>query len=116
MILLKNEISNPLEDLFNLSFSSGKFPSILKISKVAPIYKKYSKLDYQNYRPTSSLSNIEKILINLINLTENIRQALDEQKIGCGIIVDLQKAFDTVEHEVLLSKLDHYGVRGLTNN
>ena len=52
----------------------------------------------------------------LINLTENIRQALDEGKIGCGTFVDLQKAFDTVEHEVLLSKLDHYGVRGLTNN
>ena len=52
----------------------------------------------------------------LINLTENIRQALDQGKIGCGIFVDLQKAFDTVEHEVLLSKLDHYGVRGLTNN
>ena len=52
----------------------------------------------------------------LINLTENIRQALDEGKIGCGIFVDLQKAFDTVEHEILLSKLDHYGVRRLTNN
>ena len=53
----------------------------------------------------------------LINLTENIRQALDEGKINCGIFVDLQKAFDTVEHEVLLlSKLDHYGVHGLTNN
>ena len=52
----------------------------------------------------------------LINLTENIRQALDEGKIGCGIFVDLQKAFDTVEHEVLLSKLDHYGVCELTNN
>ena len=51
-----------------------------------------------------------------INLTENIAQALDEGKIGCGIFVDLQKAFDTVEHEVLLSKIDHYGVCGLTNN
>ena len=148
MILLKNEISTPLADLFNLSFSSGKFSSILKIAKVVPVYKKDSKLDYQNYCPISLLSNIEKILEKLmykhlykflddnnipydlqfgfrqnlstthalINLTENIRQALDQGKIGCGIFVDLQKAFDTVEYEVLLSKLDHYGVCGLTNN
>ena len=36
----------------------------------------------------------------LINLTENIRQALDEGRIGCRIFVDLQKAFDKVEHEI----------------
>ena len=51
----------------------------------------------------------------LINLTENIRQALDEGYIGCGIFVDLQKAFDTVDHEILLSKLDYYGIRGISN-
>ena len=33
----------------------------------------------------------------LINLTENIRQALDEGYIGCGVFVDQQKAFDTVD-------------------
>ena len=52
----------------------------------------------------------------LINFTENIRQALDEGYIGCGIFVDLQKAFDTVDHEILLSKLDYYGIRGISNN
>ena len=52
----------------------------------------------------------------LINLTENIRQALDKGYIGCGIFVDLQKAFDTVNHEILLSKLNHYGIHGVSND
>ena len=52
----------------------------------------------------------------LINLTENMRQALDEGYIGCGIFVDLQKAFDTMDHEILLSKLDYYDIRGISNN
>ena len=37
--LLKNEISTHLADIFNLSFSSGVFPSILKIAKVIPVQK-----------------------------------------------------------------------------
>ena len=52
----------------------------------------------------------------LINLTENIRQALDEGYIGCGMFVDLQKAFDTVDHKILLAKLNHYGVCGVSND
>ena len=51
----------------------------------------------------------------LISLTENIKKNLDQENIGCGIFVDLQKAFDTVEHAILLSKLEHYGIRGLAN-
>ena len=51
----------------------------------------------------------------LISLTENIRKNLDEGNIGCGIFVDLQKAFDTVEHDILLSKLEHYPICGLAN-
>ena len=110
--------------LFNLSFMTGVFLSVLKIVKVVPVFKKDSKLDYSNYRPISLLSNIEKILEKhmdkrlyisldnkniiydlqfgfrqqystshtLINITKNIRKALDDGNIGCGVFVDLQKA------------------------
>ena len=42
----------------------------------------------------------------LINRTENIRKGLDDGTIGCGIFVDLRKTFDTVEHQILLAKLN----------
>ena len=51
----------------------------------------------------------------LIEITETIRQALDDKKMACGIFVDLQKAFDTVNHDILIAKLEHYGIRGAAN-
>ena len=47
----------------------------------------------------------------LISLTEDIRKNLQEGNIDCGIFVDLQKAFDTVEHDILLATL----IKKLTN-
>ena len=52
----------------------------------------------------------------LFSLTEMIREALDNSNFACGIFIDLQKAFDTVDHQILLKKLEHYGIRGLANN
>ena len=52
----------------------------------------------------------------LINLTESIRQTLDEGSFGCGIFVDLQKAFDTVDHKILLHKLEFCGICGVCND
>ena len=51
----------------------------------------------------------------LIRLTENTRKNLDKGSIDCGIFVDLQKAFDTVKHNILLSRLEHYGICDLAN-
>ena len=48
----------------------------------------------------------------LISLTETIKASLDKKRFGCGIFIDLQKAFDTVNHDILLKKLEHYGIRG----
>ena len=78
----------------------------------------YTFLDYNNiiydlqfgFRQQYSTSHA------LININENIRKALDNGNIGCGVFVDLQKAFDIVDHQILLAKLNHYGICGVLND
>ena len=52
----------------------------------------------------------------LINIDENIREALDDGNISCRVFGDLQKAFETVDHKILLANLNHYGVHGASND
>ena len=47
----------------------------------------------------------------LLIMLENIRNALDNGECAVGIFLDFQKAFDTVDHEILLNKLYNYGIR-----
>ena len=47
----------------------------------------------------------------LFLISQKIMDALDKGEYACGIFIDLQKAFDTVAHEILFEKLFHYGIR-----
>ena len=48
----------------------------------------------------------------LIEIVDQIRMSLNKGDMSCGIFIDLSKAFDTVNHEILIDKLHHYGIRG----
>ena len=52
----------------------------------------------------------------LISITEKFRKNLDDGKFACRVFLDFQKSFDTVNHEILLAQLQHYGVRGVPFN
>ena len=52
----------------------------------------------------------------LLSIIEGIRKTLDNTTFSCGVFIDLEKAFDTVNHTILLAKLDHYGLRGIVNS
>ena len=52
----------------------------------------------------------------LLSMVENIRLNLDKKLYSCGVFVDLEKAFDTVNHNILLKKFDYYGIRGNAND
>ena len=141
---IENVIAEPLANIVNLSFEEGVFPDRLKTAEVIPVHKKDSRLAYDNYRPISLLSNLDKIFEKLIypriynflndnnvffskqfgfrskhstahallNMSQAISDSLDAGNFGCGVFVDLRKAFDTVDHKILLKKLHHYGIRG----
>ena len=51
----------------------------------------------------------------LLSIVDKIKHAIDNNDYACGVFLDLSKAFDTVNHDILIKKLEFYGIRGHAN-
>lgn len=136
---IKFQIAGPLAQLTNISLITGYTPPDWKMAKVLPLFKDGDRDEMTNYRPISILCSLSKILEKIVyhqiftpfsddhltevqfgfrpnhstmhavhNFLQNIA-ANDSGRYSIGIFVDLKKAFDTVNHEILLAKLSRYG-------
>ena len=72
-------LSKPLVKLINFSFSGGIFPDLLKFVNVILVFKKGGNLDYNNYRLTSLISNIDKLIEKIVLI--RLYSILDENSL-----------------------------------
>ena len=77
-------------------------------ARVIDFIKKY-KILYENQYGFQKGLSTEFAINSLLN---NIVECLENKEVGFCILLDFAKAFDTVNHEILLDKLDYYGIRG----
>ena len=131
--------SGTLHNIFNESLNNGCFPDELKLADITPIFKKGDATNEKNYRPISVLPVVSKVFERLlqaqissyfetylsphlcgyrkgynaqhalITLINKFKSSLDKQGYAGAILMDLSKAFDTLNHDLLLAKLNAYG-------
>ena len=66
------------------------------------------------YKKQFGFKNFHSTNHALVSITEEIRQALDKDEFACGFFLEFQKAFDTVDRNILIAKFNDYGIRGIT--
>ena len=92
--------------------------NINKIIEKLMFNRLYSFLEFHNciYDLQFGFREMHSTNHALMSMIQQIRDTMDDGNIAVGVFVDFQKAFDTVNHDILLRKLDHYGVRGISNS
>ena len=85
---------------------------MLKLFRFLKMTMKYNIL-YENQYGFQEKRSTQHAIIDIVN---QIQTNMDKNMYMCGIFIDLQKAFDTVNHSILLQKLQHYGIHGIIND
>ena len=127
-------LTKSISDLCNLSINSEKFLDLCKVAKLGPLYKKGSLTQPCNYRPISLLPLISKVIEKVIHnqtstllnsknllhtcfrtkhstgfclsyLNDKILKGFDKGLMTDMILIDLQKAFNRIDLDLLLQKL-----------
>ena len=137
-----DELKMPLFHICKISLKVGTFPDEMKIAKIKPLFKAGERDIISNYRPISVFSKLlERIMYNrvythitannllynkqfgfqnkcsteyaILQLTKEIHESFDKKEFTLGVFIDLSKAFDTVNHEILLTKLQYFGLENI---
>ena len=98
----------------------GNYRPISLLSTFSKIFESLMKKSLTNYLETNSILSTNqfgfrkgKSTFDSLNiLTGDLYSALDNHQSAVLILIDFTKAFDTVNHKILLSKMSHYGIRG----
>ena len=115
-----DHLSAPLCEICNKSFQTRVFPDKLKLATVIPVFKSENKALITNYQPISVLFNgfreKRSTYMALLQLIDKVTHELEIRRyaIFCGILQDLSKAFNTINHNILIDKLECYGLRDIS--
>ena len=87
----------------------SKIMEKLMYNKLIDYFQKNNVLFNGQFGFRASHSTAQAILL----ITDKIQNSIEKKLFSCGIFLDLSKAFDTVNHDILIQKLEYYGIRGL---